>query len=203
MNHILYDGGESREAYGRRFTFDPPEFLFEINAHMTQFLQKPTFDPVRTNEGGSKLSFRTVWKRIKIRFSNKLSHVIINFDEKLGWIKSESACICSTWLTSSHILLDQNLDPLVLLSLNPFHQNQTMSLWVPELGWDTYAGNFKDDKFWLAEVEIYWKRPILAILGVQTFLWVWKMIIENLEFTTLIIKFFFETNFLLKKKRII
>ena len=26
--------------------------------------------------------------------------MIINFEEKLGWIKSESACICFTWLTS-------------------------------------------------------------------------------------------------------
>ena len=38
--------------------------------------------------------------RIKSEFSKKLSHVIINFEEKLGWIKSESACIYFTWLTS-------------------------------------------------------------------------------------------------------
>ena len=48
MNHILYDGGESREAYARRFTFDPPEFLFEINDHVTQFVRKPAFDPLST-----------------------------------------------------------------------------------------------------------------------------------------------------------
>ena len=29
-----------------------------------------------------------------------LSHVIINFGEKLVWIKIELACICCTWLTS-------------------------------------------------------------------------------------------------------
>ena len=29
-----------------------------------------------------------------------LSHVMINFEEKLGWTKVESACICFTWLTS-------------------------------------------------------------------------------------------------------
>ena len=46
------------------------------------------------------MSFRSLWKRIKIGFANKLSHVIINFDEKFGLFKSESACICFTWLTS-------------------------------------------------------------------------------------------------------
>ena len=29
-----------------------------------------------------------------------LVHVIINFEEKLRWTKSESACICFAWLTS-------------------------------------------------------------------------------------------------------
>ena len=33
-----------------------------------------------------------------------LSHLIINFEEKLGWTKSEFACICFTWLTLLHIL---------------------------------------------------------------------------------------------------
>ena len=42
-------------------TFDPPQFLFEKNDHMNQFIPRPTFDPVRTNESGSKLSFRTVY----------------------------------------------------------------------------------------------------------------------------------------------
>ena len=43
-------------------TFDPPQFLFEKNDHMNQFIPRPTFDPVRTNESGSKLSFRTVYQ---------------------------------------------------------------------------------------------------------------------------------------------
>ena len=37
----------------------------------------------------------------------------MNFDEKSGWIKSETACICVTWLTSSCSLLDQMLYPRV------------------------------------------------------------------------------------------
>ena len=40
------EGAESREAYAWRLTFDPPEFLFVINDHVTQFVRKPTFDPL-------------------------------------------------------------------------------------------------------------------------------------------------------------
>ena len=95
--------------------------------------RKFTFDPVRTNKSkmkfraiyshviivtwlvrtGSKVNFRTVWKRIKSGFSNKLSQVIINFEKKFGGIKSESACIPFTWLPPSHTFLDQKLDPRV------------------------------------------------------------------------------------------
>ena len=62
--------------------------------------RKPTFGPL------SKSSKTQFWSTfissnwIKSGFSNKISHVIINVDEKLGWIKSESACIWFTWLTS-------------------------------------------------------------------------------------------------------
>ena len=63
---------------------------------------------------GSKVNFRSVWKRIKSGLSNKVSHVIIYFEEKLGCIKSESPCICFTWLPPSHTLLDQKLDPRVI-----------------------------------------------------------------------------------------
>ena len=40
------EGAESREAYVWRLTFNPPEFLFVINDHVTQFVRKPTFDPL-------------------------------------------------------------------------------------------------------------------------------------------------------------
>ena len=39
-------GGESRKAYACRLTFDPAQFLFEINDYVTQFVRKPTFDPL-------------------------------------------------------------------------------------------------------------------------------------------------------------
>ena len=68
------------------------------------FFRKLTFDPVRTKESGSKMSFRTIHGHVIDKlFENslvKLSHVINLSEEKFGWIKSESACICSTWLTS-------------------------------------------------------------------------------------------------------
>ena len=65
-----------------------------------QIDRKLIFDPASLVRTGSKLSFRANWKRIKIRFSNKLSHLIINFVEEIGWIKIKLACICFTWLTS-------------------------------------------------------------------------------------------------------
>ena len=40
------EGGESCEAYACRLNFDPPEFHFKINDHVTQFVRKPTFDPL-------------------------------------------------------------------------------------------------------------------------------------------------------------
>ena len=85
------------------------------------------FDPLSFVRTGSKLSFRTVYQsRENELFENSFlihfrlveldqkwvfdqfesgskvgfRHVIINFEEKLGWIKIESACICFTWLTS-------------------------------------------------------------------------------------------------------
>ena len=89
--------------------------------------QKLNFDPVRSNESGSKMSFRTIhghvidkllensilihlhyfeldqnWVFDQFENGSKvgLSHVMINFEEKLGWTKIESTCICFTWLTS-------------------------------------------------------------------------------------------------------
>ena len=72
------------------------------------------FDPPSCVRTGSKARFRTVWKWIKSEFSNKSRHVTIKFEEKLGWIKSEMACICFTWLPPSHSKLDQKLDPRVV-----------------------------------------------------------------------------------------
>ena len=72
----------------------------------------------------SKFHFRSTFissNWIKSGFSNKMSHAIINFEDKFGWIKSESTCICFTWLPPSHTLLGQKLDPRVTL-------------------WDTLAG---------------------------------------------------------------
>ena len=93
----------------RKFPFDPPqncsnritsEFANSLSIAWSWIVRNFTFDP----------PFRTVWKRIKSGFSNKFSHVIINFEEKFGWIKSESACICFTWLPPSDTLPGQKLD---------------------------------------------------------------------------------------------
>ena len=42
----LSEGGESRDAYACQLNFDPLQFLFEISDHVTQFVRKPSFDPL-------------------------------------------------------------------------------------------------------------------------------------------------------------
>ena len=146
------EGGESREAYACRLIFDPPEFLFEINNQVTQFVRKPTFirlqtdqiltfDPVRTNEGGSKVGFRTVYQSRDYELSENSLLIHLHsfelyqkwvFDQfvseskvgfrtnwvtwsllsrKFRWIKIESACICFTWLTSFTYLSGSKVGP--------------------------------------------------------------------------------------------
>ena len=85
-------GGESREAYACRLTFDPLKILFEINEHVTQFVQNPLL--VRFEFELIKVDQKWVFEQIEL--------VIINFEENFGWIKSESACICFMWLPPSH-----------------------------------------------------------------------------------------------------
>ena len=123
--------------------FDPPEFLFDINDHMTQFHRKLTFDPPSLVRSGSKVSFRSVWKRIKSRFSMKLSPVIINFEEKFGWIKSESACICFTWLTSFTYFTGSKFGPPRTLQF----QMRKFSCWTLRTGWLTYIVPSGDSLF--------------------------------------------------------
>ena len=91
------------------------EFSKSLSITWLWIVQKLNFDPPSLVRTGSKLSFRTVWKRIKIRFSNKLSHVIINFEEKSGGSKLSLHAYASRDSPPSHTLLDQNLDPRVLI----------------------------------------------------------------------------------------
>ena len=72
------------------------------------------FDPVLNVKHMHVISIWSNSNWIKSGFSNKLTHVIINFEEKTRWIKSEAACICSTWLPPSHSIIDQNIYPHVL-----------------------------------------------------------------------------------------
>ena len=77
------EGGESREAYACRLNFDPNKFLFDCsNWIKNEFsnnswsrdwwtVRKLNFDPPSFVRTGSKLSFRSVWKRIKSGFSSR------------------------------------------------------------------------------------------------------------------------------------
>ena len=64
---------------------------FLIHHHLFELDQKRNFEQI---ENGSKAKFRLV---------------IINFEEKSGLIKSETACICFTRLPPSLLKLDQKL----------------------------------------------------------------------------------------------
>ena len=44
----------------------------------------------------------------------KFYHMVIYFEEKFGWTKSETACICVTWLYPSNSELNKKMDPRVL-----------------------------------------------------------------------------------------
>ena len=61
------------DAYEYRLTFDPPQILFKINDHVTQFVRKPTFDPVRTDRGESKVKFRQIHDHVIDKLIDKLS----------------------------------------------------------------------------------------------------------------------------------
>ena len=85
----------------KEWTHDPKiEFSNSLSIKCQWIVRKLIFGPLLLVRTGSKVSFWSLWKRIKSGFSNKLSHVIINYEEKFGLIKSESSCICFTWLSS-------------------------------------------------------------------------------------------------------
>ena len=76
------------------------EFSNSLSITWLWVVRKLTFDRSSLVLTGSKVSFGSISKGIKSGFSKKLSPMIINFEKKFEWIKTESACICFTWLTS-------------------------------------------------------------------------------------------------------
>ena len=102
--------------------------LFE-NLYLIRFQtdQKLAFGPVQTNKSGSKLSFRTVYHSR----DNELSHVIINYEEKFGWIKSESSCICFTWLSSFTDFSGSKVGPPRIF-LRKYHENNIFFAPIPK-----------------------------------------------------------------------
>ena len=109
------EGGESRGAYACRLNFDPPQFPFEINDYVTKTHFWSAFKLIENliliQFELMKVDQNWVFEQFESGSKVGLSHVIINFEEKLGWIKSESACICSTWLTSFTYFTGSNVGP--------------------------------------------------------------------------------------------
>ena len=77
--------------------------LISLRNYWSRGFEKTLLNQLEEFEGWSKAFFRTVW-----------SHVIINFEEKLKWIKSETAYICVSWLSSPNSELYQKVYPWVL-----------------------------------------------------------------------------------------
>ena len=53
--------GISHVTHACRFAFDLPQFLFEFNDYVTQFVRDSAFGPDQTIESGPKTEFRTNW----------------------------------------------------------------------------------------------------------------------------------------------
>ena len=118
----MWRGWVTRSIYICRLNFGPPQFLFENNDHVTQFVRKPTFDPL---SNWSKTQFWSTFissNWIKIEFS-----ISLKTDQKWVWVTWPSISK-RNWGGSklslhayaprdsppSHTLLDQNLDPRVI-----------------------------------------------------------------------------------------
>ena len=142
---------------------------------MSRFVRKLTFDP---------LSNCSNW--IKSEFSNKSRHVTIKFEEKLGWIKSETACICFTWLPPSHSKLDQKLDPRVsrLLSKSNLRISRYRTwilswIYLPKLlalfQWTSiswiYMSRWHSFRYNLPRMCQYWIWPLSWRRSRRLFIW--------------------------------
>ena len=114
--------------------FDPLGFIFEINDHETKFRFWSTvnlfeislliqFEQMEVDQKRyfEHKSITWSWGLRNFAFGlppfvrtgskAKFRHVMMNFEEKSKWIKSETACMCVTGLPPSYSLLDQKLDP--------------------------------------------------------------------------------------------
>ena len=107
----------------KRFHFWSTQLSLRNN--VTQTGRNIDFDPVRTVVGGSKAKVtERKWSRdwLTVRISLLVYLQLFeldqnrNFEEKVGWIKSETVCI--TWLTPSYSELDQKLFTRVIHRIN-------------------------------------------------------------------------------------
>ena len=79
VSHVKHMHANSFLVYSNLSSKLMITWLNPLSVHF-QTDKKLTFGPVRTNEGGLKVSFRIIYGHVNV----------INFYEKLGWIKSES-----------------------------------------------------------------------------------------------------------------
>ena len=76
------EGGESREAYACRLNFDPPQFLSEINDHVTKIHFWSAFKSI---ENLILIQFELMKMDQKRRFERFINHEIMNCSKFPFW----------------------------------------------------------------------------------------------------------------------
>ena len=118
------------------FQFWSSPILFKINDHATQLVRKNAFGP-NSNYSNfcycSNFTFapvRAIWKWIKNVFFEQIESRDHSFRREFGWIKSETARICITWLPPPNQELDQKLYPRVYTrKYTAYKHTEIGSLW--------------------------------------------------------------------------
>ena len=115
-----------RTIHTSETTFGPPEFLFEINHHVIEFRFWSTLNisnslwvtwswtlriPLLVHFHLFELDQKQVFGQLEGGLKAKFDHVIIYFKEKFRWTKSETACICVTWLSPPKFWTGSKIGP--------------------------------------------------------------------------------------------
>ena len=101
------------------FHFWSTRILFEINDHEIEFRFWSTFKLIENPllvlvhdhviDKRFENSLLVHFHLFEVGPKAKFDHMVIYFEEKLGWTKSETACICFTWLYPSNSELNKKI----------------------------------------------------------------------------------------------
>ena len=103
--YMIYDPNWTIKSERFDFLGEPSSKKQKLMITWLLTVRQNAFDPLSNCSNWSKSVFWIVW-----------SHVIVNSEEKIRWIISETACIFITWLSPLNSELDQKLCPRVYIS---------------------------------------------------------------------------------------